>query len=162
MKKRWFLYETAALFAADQICKAYVEQNMDMGEERKLADHVIIRRVHNKGMSLGILSDMPKAVRILSASAAGIVTVLQMFAVFRRKQFLRSMSLTMLSSGAWSNTFDRFIRGYVVDYIGFEGKEKKTTSLTYNLGDFFIFAGTAGTALCTFFRKRDHHKRTEN
>ena len=31
MKKRWFLYETAALFAADQICKAYVEQNMDMG-----------------------------------------------------------------------------------------------------------------------------------
>ena len=85
MKKRWFLYETAALFAADQICKAYVEQNIDMGEERKLADHVILRRVHNKGMSLGILSDMPKAVRILSASAAGIVTVLQMFAVFRRK-----------------------------------------------------------------------------
>ena len=66
MKKRWFLYEMAALFAADQICKAYVEQNIDMGEERKLADHVILRRVHNKGMSLGILSDMPKAVRIFS------------------------------------------------------------------------------------------------
>lgn len=154
MKKRWFLYETAALFAADQICKAYVEQNMDLGEEKKSAEHVILRRVHNSGMSFGLLKDMPKVVCVLSASAAGIVTMSQLFSILRSKGFLQKVSLSALAAGAWSNTFDRFGRGYVVDYIGFKSGDNKTASLTYNLGDFFIAAGGAAVLVSALFCKR--------
>ena len=47
MKKRWFLYEATALFGADQICKTYVEQNLDPEEEKRLTDRVVLRRAHN-------------------------------------------------------------------------------------------------------------------
>ena len=38
-------------------------------------------------------------------------------------------------AGAWSNTFDRWFRGHVIDYVGFQTKWKKVTEITYNLGD---------------------------
>ncbi len=48
----------------------------------------------------------------------------------------------MAAAGAWSNTADRFVRGYVVDYVGFDMKNHpKLAALTYNLGDFLIAAG---------------------
>ena len=77
MKKRWFLYEATALFGADQICKTYVEQNLDSEEEKRLTDRVVLRRAHNRGISFGILKDTPKAVLTLSVLAASIVTVIQ-------------------------------------------------------------------------------------
>lgn len=46
-----------------------------------------------------------------------------------------------MTAGAWSNTFDRWIRGYVIDYVGFKTKWEKITRITYNLGDFFPAAG---------------------
>ena len=61
MKKKWFLIGTAGLFAADQILKTYAEQNLDKKEERKLAGPVVLRRVHNKGMCFGLLSDRRKS-----------------------------------------------------------------------------------------------------
>lgn len=47
-----------------------------------------------------------------------------------------------MTAGAWSNTFDRFARGHVTDYIGFKSGSKKLSSITCNLADFFLAAGT--------------------
>ena len=49
MKKILFPVGGAALFAADQIMKSYVEQNLEKGEERPLTDRIVLRKVHNKG-----------------------------------------------------------------------------------------------------------------
>ena len=38
-----------------------------------------------------------------------------------------------MTAGAWSNTFDRWLRGYVIDYIGFENKNKKIEKITKTL-----------------------------
>ena len=154
MKKRWFLYEATALFGADQICKTYVEQNLDPEEEKRLTDRVVLRRAHNRGISFGILKDTPKAVLTLSVLAASIVTVIQVFSMFQRKRILRSVSLSALAAGAWSNTFDRFARGYVVDYIGFPCRKKKDSSVTYNFADFFIAMGAAGTLAGELFSSK--------
>lgn len=59
-----------------------------------------------------------------------------------------------MAAGAWSNTFDRWIRGYVIDYVGFRTKWKKITEITYNLGDFFIMAGSVFMMLSSLFRGR--------
>lgn len=55
MKRKWFLIETTGLFAADQLLKTYAEQNLDKKEERRLAGPAVLRRVHNKGMCMGVL-----------------------------------------------------------------------------------------------------------
>lgn len=60
----------------------------------------------------------------------------------KRKWFLTGTAgLTLISAGAWSNTFDRFARGYAADYIGFSIKNPKLGKITYNAGDFFIASG---------------------
>lgn len=143
MKKRWFLYGTGILFTADQILKSYTEQNMDKGEEKALTEHVVLRRVSNPGMCLNFLADKPGIVKGLSLAAAGTVSLFYMLALFREKGFWKKKSLSLMTAGAWSNTFDRFAKGHVVDYIGFKCKDKKLSSITYNLADFFIAAGAA-------------------
>ena len=141
MKKLWFLGGSALLFSVDQILKSYVEQNMDKGEERKLTDRVVLRRVHNKGMCMNLLDEHPDVVRGISLGAALILTVIQTFYRFRKGGFLKGKGLSLAAAGAWSNTFDRCVRGYVVDYIGIKCKNEKVSAVTYNLGDFFIAAG---------------------
>ena len=71
MKRRWFLFGTAGLFTVDQFLKSYVEQNLDKNEERKLAGPVVMRRVSNRGMCCGLLSERRGIVRTLSLTAAG-------------------------------------------------------------------------------------------
>ena len=127
MKRRWYLLGSAGLCAGDQILKSLTEKNQDEKEERKMAGPVVLRRVSNKGMCLGLLSGQPETVRIL--------------ALLFRKGFLKKAGSCLAAAGAWSNTADRFIRGHVVDYIGFRLKNKKLAALTYNLADFYIAAG---------------------
>ncbi len=138
---KWFLTGTAGLFTADQVLKTYVEQKLDKKEEKKLKGPLVLRRVDNPGVCLGMLADKPALVRGLSAAAAGAITVLQTAAIMKKEGFWRKTGLSLLSAGAWSNTFDRFARGHVVDYIGFKLKEPGLAKITYNLGDFFIAAG---------------------
>ena len=135
--------------------KAYAEQNLDKTEERKLTEKVVLRRVNNHGMCLNLFSDRPGLVRILSAAAAGTVTVLQVISLMRKKGFWKKTALSFLSAGAWSNTFDRFARGYVVDYIGFKFGNEKVSRITYNLGDFFIGAGAAVLSLAGLFEAKE-------
>lgn len=153
MKGGWMLAETAGLFAADQIIKTCAEQKLDLNEERKAGSKIRIRRVHNYGMAFGFLSDQTEPVRWFSLLAAGAVTGIQILELFLGRGFLGKAAAGMLSAGAWSNTFDRFARGYVVDYIGFSVKNEKAGKLTYNLGDFLIAAGVLLLGVRSLFRK---------
>lgn len=141
MKRRWYLLGSAGLCAGDQILKSLTEKKQDEKEERKLAGPVVLRRVSNKGMCLGLHSGQPETVRILSLAASAAVTVSAGAALLFRKGFLKKAGSCLAAAGAWSNTADRFIRGHVVDYIGFRLKNKKLAALTYNLADFYIAAG---------------------
>ena len=49
--------------------------------------------------------------------------------------------LTLVTAGAISNTYDRIMKGAVVDYIGYDGKHKLLRSLTANLADFYVVIG---------------------
>lgn len=153
MKRRWFLGESAVLFGADQLMKTYVEQNLDKGEEKKLTDRIVLRRVHNKGMCLNLLDREPDLVKYLSVFSASVLTLIYGISLTRRKGFWRKKGLALMAAGAWSNTFDRCARGHVVDYIGFRCENKKISDVTYNLGDFFIAAGGLTALLASLFRK---------
>lgn len=155
MKRKWFSVGAAVLFAGDQIIKSYAEQNMEKGEEKEMKGPVVLRRVENRGLPLNLLSDRPKLVRWLSAAAAGIVTVMHVFSLMRKGCIGLRSGLALLTAGAWSNTFDRFARGYVVDYIGFRCKNEKVSRITYNLGDFFIGAGAVLFLLSSLFTPKD-------
>ena len=67
---------------------------------------------------------------------------------------LKKIGLSLMTAGAWSNTFDRWLRGYVIDYIGFENKNKKIEKITWNLGDFFLISGGIIVSLGSLLHKK--------
>ena len=89
-----------------------------------------------------------------SAIAATILTIWQLFTLMCKKQRLRKWGLSLMTAGAWSNTFDRWFRGYVIDYVGFQTKWKKVTAITFNLADFLIGAGGVLVVLSAIFHKK--------
>jgi signal peptidase II len=139
---------TACLAMLDITMKSVIEGYLKQGEERTaFGGRVVLRKVYNKGFCLGILKGKPEIVKYTSAYAAVVLTIYQLFTLLRRGRFGKKVGLSLLTAGAWSNTFDRWFRGYVIDYVGFEAKKEKLTRLTYNLADFFIAAGAVVTVM---------------
>ena len=60
-------------------------------------------------------------------------------------KMLLKTGLSFLLGGAFSNTYDRMIRGYVVDYFGFQVKNENLQKIVFNISDFCI---AIGAALC--------------
>ena len=67
-------------------------------------------------------------------------------------------------AGVWSNTFDRWARDGVTDYIGVKSGSKRLSAITYNLADFFILAGNVILTLTALFPsgKRKNGKMRKN
>lgn len=133
--------------------KWYVESYLKKGETiSRDKDKVVIRKVHNKGMMLNWMDKRPELVKVLSFIATIVVLIYHMF-LFRKPGFAKEkVGTALIAGGAISNTFDRIRRGYVVDYIGFNCKWKKASKVTYNLGDFAIFAGAALVLIENIFK----------
>ena len=161
MKKILFPVGGAALFAADQIMKSYVEQNLEKGEERPLTDRIVLRKAHNIGMCLNALDQKPALVKRLSLVSTLIFTGVYLLTLFREKGFWIKKGLSLITAGAWSNTLDRCMKGYVVDYIGFRFRNEKAEAVTYNLADFFVAAGSMITAAAAAFRPKRKEKKME-
>ena len=143
---------TLCLTLTDIAVKSYVEGFMTRGEEHTICKgKVKLRKVYNKGMCLNLFDDKPGFVKILSAFVTVLITIYQLIMLLRKGNHLKKAGLSLMTAGAWSNTFDRWVRGYVIDYVGFQTKWKKATEITYNLGDFFIMAGSIFMILSSLF-----------
>ena len=115
---------------------------------------MILRKVYNKGFSFNLLEEKREAVKYGSAYATVILTIWQLITLLQKKHYLKKWGLSFMTAGAWSNTFDRWFRGYVIDYVGFQTKWKKVTAMTFNLADFLIGAGGMMVLLASIFRRK--------
>lgn len=146
---------TLCLALIDITTKALIENGMTQKEERTACHgKVQLRKVYNRGFGFNILEKKEEIVKYGSLFATMILTIWQLITLLFKKQYLRKWGLSLMTAGAWSNTFDRWFRGYVVDYVGFETKYKKLSSITYNLADFFIAAGGIMVVISSLFKKR--------
>ncbi|MDD3401948.1 MAG: signal peptidase II [Hespellia sp.] len=151
---------TVILGLVDIVIKFWVESSIARGETREILDgKVQIRKVYNKGFALNLMEDNAEGVRIVSAYTTVILTIFQCLTLLRKKHLARKAGLSLMTAGAWSNTFDRWVRRYVVDYIGFQTKSEKLNRLTFNLGDFFIGMGSVLVLLSMIFSKSKRKKK---
>jgi len=142
MKTFLFGILTALLAGLDLRCKSYVEDHFQKGEEKTfLSEKVQLRKVHNKGMALNIGDAHPVVVRIVSGIVCVFAGIIAVSVWLNEKCIWKNAGISMVLAGAISNTYDRFVRKYVVDYFGFQTKWKKFNKVTFNLGDIFIFLG---------------------
>ena len=131
-----------AVFLLDLLIKNHIENTKEEGEEEAVwGGRLLIRRYHNKGAFLNAGERRRGLVAVLSVALTLGVTVLFLLTFSCRGSRLLKAGLALLLGGAYSNTYDRLMRKYVVDYVSFPVKNKKIRNIVFNISDFCIAVG---------------------
>lgn len=145
----------AMIFIGDCLIKNYMEKTLAEGEEKeKWNGFIRLRMHHNKGAFLNAGQKSRAAVATLSLLLT--IGVTAAFALLLGKQGNKMLKtgFSLLLGGAFSNTYDRLKRKYVVDYFSFHVRWKWLSRVIFNLSDFGIILGALLVALSAGAGKR--------
>lgn len=132
----------AGIFLLDLLIKNHIEAHLEQGEEQSLCGgKLLIRKYHNRGAFLDVGEKKQKAVAFLSLLLTLFMTVAFLATFSMRGNSTLRAGLALLLGGAYSNTYDRLTRKYVVDYVSFPVKNKRIRRIVFNISDFCIIIG---------------------
>lgn len=126
----------------------YIEKNKELGKiELKLNGKVAIKRFHNRGAILSLGEKKQHFIAILSLVCTILVTGIFVVILKKKGQPVLKTGLALVLGGAYSNTYDRMKRNYVVDYLSFpigiyNSLIKKFGTIVFNISDFGIIIGS--------------------
>lgn len=137
-----FLTLILGLFGLDICVKEKIEEQDPSEFPRDMEGtkgKIKLYQNHNNGFSFGFLKEREELVRmvplVFTSGLAGIFCWL----LPKKGEFLEKTGISLALAGALSNLYDRFARGYVVDYFSVQvGVLKK---VVFNLADLCIMAG---------------------
>jgi len=134
--------------AADLIGKAYAEKTVlpACGWRSLPARGVLLRKCHNKGAAFNIGESRQMLVCTVSVLLTVLAGGLWAVSLLQGGNRLLRQGLSLVLGGAFSNTYDRLKRKYVVDYISFDVKWKPLRNIVFNLADLAIITGALLTA----------------
>ena len=137
-----YLAVILGIFGLDISIKNCIENRLEEGEQRsKCGGLLIIQKYHNKGAFLNAGQSRRKVVAALSVLLTLLLTVVFVVSLTKSGSKMLKWGLSMLLGGAYSNTYDRLKRKYVVDYVSFRIPFKKLRQVVFNIGDFGIMIG---------------------
>ncbi|MDO4333717.1 MAG: signal peptidase II [Eubacteriales bacterium] len=143
-----YVLMAAGVSAVDLGIKNYIEKTKKMHEEKAaLRGKLVIRRYHNKGAFLNLGEKRNLLMRALSVGLTAAVLVIFVCTLTRKGSALLKAGLSLLLGGAFSNTYDRLRRKYVVDYFSFRTGIGALDRVVFNLADFAILIGALCAAL---------------
>lgn len=138
----------AGAFFGDLWIKTQIEKRMSEGETRPLlGGRLLLRRHHNRGAMLNFGQKWQPLIAALSLALTLAVAVLFGLSLGTRGNDLLRVGLAFLLGGAFSNTYDRLKRKYVVDYLSFGVRWKKLRRIVFNISDFCIMVGALLTVI---------------
>ena len=131
------------LCGADSLIKYAIERNHPDGELRPaLHGKIIIRKFHNKGAMLNLGASRQQTMAVLSVIFTVFMTGVYVGTLGTRGRHMLKTGLSLILGGAYSNTYDRLFRKYVVDYVSFEVRNPRLRNIVFNLSDFGIMIGS--------------------
>ena len=131
-----------AIFIMDLLIKNYIERTGNEGGEKPMfGGKIMLHRYHNKGAFLNVGEGRRGFVSVMSLILTLGATVLFLVTFTCRGSRLLKVGLAFLLGGAYSNTYDRLVRKYVVDYVSFPVKNRKIRNIVFNISDFCIMIG---------------------
>jgi signal peptidase II len=135
-----FVFLIPVLTCIDIVIK-YAINSMDNKDlPRNIANKIEIDKFHNKGLPFGKLKENQRVVKYIPVFITSVLIGGLSFLLPQKGKKIKKLSLSLIIAGSLSNIFDRFTRGYVVDYIRI--KVKGLDKVIFNLGDIFIVLGS--------------------
>lgn len=128
--------------------KNHVEAVYDFPNDMPvLKDKIRIRKYHNPGAFLNLMEHKKKILHAVSVIFTCVIAVFFLITLFHKGNHILKLGLSLLLGGAFSNTYDRLSRNYVVDYFSFCSPFPKLNRIVFNISDFCIIIGTLITVL---------------
>lgn len=138
---------SAIIFGVDYQIKKWADAYKHLGKRCAYwKDRIVIWKYHNHGGFYNLGQGKPVLVRGLSIGLSVLSTILFLLTLTKHGSGLLKTGLAFLLGGAYSNTYDRLTKKYVVDYIQL-AKVPGLGRLIFNLSDFFIVTGALFTVL---------------
>ena len=132
----------AGIFALDLLLKNQIERKLEEGEIKPFCKgRLLIRKYHNTGAFLDLGEKKQGAVACLSLFLTLCMTVVFLCTFTLRGNSTLKAGLAFLLGGAYSNTYDRLVRKYVVDYVSFPVRNPRIRRIVFNISDFCILIG---------------------
>ncbi|MFZ3228616.1 MAG: signal peptidase II [Pseudobdellovibrio sp.] len=142
MKRKDWLLVIGTLFIIVFIDHLTKQWAINMPEKTIGFFHLIL--IHNHGAMLGLFSDLPAVLRIVTLSTSGVF-LLSLYAIIQYLIPVRLMSLriglSILVGGILGNVLDRILYGYVIDFIAIQ--IDKWHSPIWNVADVIQWVGYA-------------------
>lgn len=130
------------LFITDGIIKLFVEKRGKEGVVKPiLGGKLLLRKYHNTGAMLGAGASNPKRIALMSVIFTTFMTGVFVATLGYKGAKTLKAGLGLLLGGAYSNTYDRLRRKYVVDYVSFNVKNRRLKNIIFNISDFGIIIG---------------------
>ena len=137
-----YLCIAALIFAGELGIKNYVEKKRNAGEEKEICKgRILLRKYHNKGACMNLGEKKSNVVAGLSLILTTALALVFLFTLTRHANGWLKAGLSLLLGGAFSNTYDRLKRKYVVDYFSFGVKWEPLRAIVFNISDFCILIG---------------------
>ncbi len=142
-----------AIFFGELALKNHIQRNFIEGKTiPKWKGRILLRKHYNRGAMLNIGENKQKLIALLSVILTIIAVVVFIITLGSRGNNLLRIGLAFLLGGAFSNTYDRVKRKYVVDYFSFGVPWKgrfwqKLRNVVFNISDIFIILGATLTAI---------------
>lgn len=134
----------AGIFILDFFIKKYVDKRYARkARHPKLKNLVYIEKYYNDGAALNFMEKWPGLLKIIQTVLMLLICVGLYFSIRMHDGKLGKIGMSFLIGGGLSNLFDRYTKGHVVDYIGFNFGPKWFRRIVFNISDFFVFIGGA-------------------
>lgn len=138
----------ASIFLGDLWIKNQIERKGVEGVTSPiLGGRLIIGKHHNKGAVLNLFQRRRPVVAALSVGMTVVALLVFLLSLGQHGNRLLCVGLSFVLGGAFSNTYDRLHRKYVVDYVSFGVPWKRFRNILFNISDFCIIIGALLTAM---------------
>lgn len=137
-----YLLTILVIFTGELFWKGHVEKEIPENSSKKvLHDTIILTKHHNRGAVLNTGERRPEIIKWISVALTSAAAILFVCSFGLAGKGVMKSGLSLLLGGAFSNTYDRLKRGYVVDYFRLNVPVKRIRNLIFNVSDFCIIIG---------------------
>lgn len=130
------------IFVAELLIKNHIDKKWEIGQSKLICkDKIKLTKYKNRGAFLNFLDKRPKLIAVISIIFSLLILAYFIMTLGQQGNTLFKTGLALLLGGAFSNTYDRLSRKYVVDYFSFQSRFKRLNQVVFNLADIFIMIG---------------------
>lgn len=148
----FYVMVAAGAFVLDYKIKNYIEKNKEYNDpEEIMGGNIIIRKIYNRGAIMNFMDHKQRLVSKVSVMLTLALSVCYVWVLLKKGWGGLKFALSLVLGGAISNTYDRVMHNYVVDYFSFNTKIQGLKKIVFNISDMFIFLGAAIAVVWSWF-----------